>query len=179
MLTASMLWGLFVDFDIPICSYGEGKAKRLEDLFNEVNDGDCELIISKDAIYRKVSVIKAKILFQNLILKEVKQVFSDERKDRERGFLCVSEKIICGENKEKALKRAIVEELNITSDINFLIKEEEEETKESSSYPGLKTIYTFINFEVALTDEQFKKDGYVELNKSTGITTHFKWVENI
>lgn len=178
MLTADLLWRLLISFDIPVSSYGKGKAKRLEDLFNEVNDGDCELIISKSGIHRRTSVIRVKVTYNDLVLREEKQVYSDDREDRKRGFLWVSEKTSSLEDKEIALKRTITEELGIKDDVISVYKGEEKEIKDSPSYPGLPTEYIFINFEGSLKAHQFNEDGYIEKEGNTGLTTYFKWVKD-
>ncbi|MFQ5661753.1 MAG: hypothetical protein ACE5F2_00665 [Candidatus Paceibacteria bacterium] len=167
-------------FGIPIEKFGSGKFKRLQDLFDEIKDEDCQIVITGGKIYRTVSVIRAKVLYKNLILKEYLQTFDDDRENSPRDRLHVSEKIHIGELARDALKRGFEEELQITSEIDF---EEKgvvvEDTNPKTRYPGPKSIYTFYDFTVVLTEDQYVSEGYVEYGKKTGITTYFKWVQNL
>lgn len=165
-------------FGVKTHHFGKGKAKKLSDLLREIKTGDCELITSKSKLHRTVYVVRAGIFYKNLILKEVKQVFSDNREDRIRGYLWVSEKKSIREKNETALKRAVKEELGIHSDLDFSYILTTKEIKESPSYPGLPTVYNFLDYKVVLTDEQFEKDGYIEDEGNTGLITFFEWVEN-
>lgn len=171
-----LLYFVLLFFGVQTYRFGKGKAKKLRDLLREIKTGDCELVIYGPQMYRTVCAVRASIKYKDKILKEVKQVFSDSRADRVRGFLYISEKKSPKEGKEVSLRRAVIEELGIHSDINFSFTRERTETRESPSYPGLKSIYTFIDFDVVLTDEQFKEDGYIEKEGSTGLTTYFEWV---
>lgn len=177
MITVKRLEDLLKWFNKPVNSYGKGKAKRIDDLFEEINNGDCELIISGDHIYRRVNMIRAWVNYKGLILKETKQLFRDKRRRRNRGYFHVSEKI-CLEDKgdsTAALKRALAKELKITSELNQENLGGCSEIKDSTSYPGIKTEYIFFDKIVFLTKEQYKEKGYVEYEESTGITTYFKW----
>ena len=162
-------------FNIPVDKFGKGEAKSVQNLLDEINNGDCRLIISRDGIYREVFVIRAYINYKGLILKEDKQVFDDGR-IRERNYFHISEKIRVDEKFEEALKRAVKKELGIESKLNWENRSVgEKEDMDSLSYPMLTTRYLFFDRLIFFTDEQYKEEGYTEYKKSTGITTHFKW----
>jgi len=176
VITVEGLEELLKCFQIPIVHYGSGKAKKVEDLLNEIIVGDCKLIISKADIYREVLVIRAWINYKGLILKEYKQVFSDGS-IRERDYFHISEKIQIGEKFEDALKRAVAQELKITSQLNYETRGAlDTEVVDSPSYPGLQSKYIFSDWVVFLTDEQYREEGYVEEEKNTGLKTYFEWV---
>lgn len=178
MFTFINLISLLELFDIPVEQFGTGKAKRIEDLFNEIKNGDCELIISKDGICRKVSVVRAWVTRDDQILIEDYQLFNDGQK-RERNLDHLSEKIHSGEDPATALERAFAEELDIHSSIIHMGGDTETETNDSPSYPGLKSTYIFHDFNVTLTKEQYKEEGYIEEEENTGIKTYFKWISNL
>lgn len=77
-------------------------------------------------------------------------------------------------NLTEAVKRAISEELGIEISDNQISKREDEiKNRLSTSYPNLQSEVVLFGFEVNLTDSQFKKDGYVEIQKDK--KTFFKW----
>lgn len=178
MITVLGLEKLLKEFQIPIIHFGTGKAKKISDLLEEINNGDCEFVISQKGLCRKVSVVRIKILYKDFILIEDRQVFKDGR-ERKRELSHLGEKIHCDEEVKTALKRACAEELGIESSLDYISCGVEKETRYSSSYPGLKSEYLLYDFTVTLKDEQFNKEGYVEKDeKGTGLTTYFKWVPN-
>ena len=78
-----------------------------------------------------------------------------------------------------ALHRALIEELGIKDGIEYEDRGVKiENTNQKASYP-LKSIYSLYDFTVVLTKEQYKAEGYVEYEESTGITTYFEWVPNL
>lgn len=161
-------------FNISVDRFGKGKAKRLEDLLNELKNGDCELMISKNGIYRKTSVIRAQAVYGNLTLQETHQVFDGGRR-RSRGNFHISQKIHIDEDVQDALKRAFAQELGIKSTLDLLAENNPKtEVVDSPSYSPLPTKFFFYDFTATLTKEQ----GYVEFEEDTGITTYFKWIDN-
>ncbi len=162
-------------------NWGIGKAKTLEHLQKEIEDGETVLVTNKKGeLLRKVEVCKADIYYispkgEKFRLKEEKQVFKDGRKRQRNLDTAISEKIKPNENPKNAIIRGIQEELGISNKLSLEQKEDNEETVESPSYPDLASQYILHKFEVTLNDQQFKQDGYIE--DRDDLKTYFTWIE--
>lgn len=166
---------------VDISSWGTGKAKTLEHLQKEIEEGETVLTTNESGeLIRLLTVASADIIYtskdgKQYQLKEEKQIFKDGR-ERQRNFEhAISEKIKLKEDPEMAIARGIKEELGIESVIDLIKIEDTKNLVESPSYPGLKTEYNMHKFKAALNDEQFNPDGYVEIQD--GLTTYFIWEE--
>jgi hypothetical protein len=171
---------------ITLSLYGKGKAKKLEDLIDEVFKKEAKLGPNeKNELIREISIITAKIIYKNsdgriFRLKENKQVFSDEDRERDRskilGDNAISEKLFIGEGPELGVVRAIREELKIES--GFTISKPSEPIMSegiSPSYPELNTITTRYQYYIEFDETAYKPDGYREERK--GRITTWSWVE--
>lgn len=169
------------DAGINIELWGKGTAKTLDYLEKEIEAGETELIFGKNGeLLRKVVVTGADVLYtspegKKYRLREDKQVFKDGRERHRDLGRAVSEKMKSNEDPEQAIVRGIQEELGITGPIKAVATGTEIENIDSPSYPGLSSQYTTHEFEVNLSKEQFKLDGYVEVQ--AGLTTYFVWEE--
>ncbi len=85
------------------------------------------------------------------------------------------EKLKPNEDPLDGAKRAIAEELGITSDVVLVDKGVSSEIISGKSYPGLMNEGTLYTYEVILPDEEFKPEGYVEVQEEK--TNYFKWKE--
>lgn len=179
--TADALQKQLANAGINTSSWGTGQAKTLAHLQNEIENGEAILITGEiGELLRKVVVVAADIYYQLsdgqiYRLKEDRQVFKDGR-ERRRGFgHAVSEKIKTDEDPRTAMIRGIKEELGISGEIFLTETGTEEQVIASPSYPGLKSHYIHHKFEATLTEEQFKPDGYKEVQADK--TTFFVWEE--
>jgi hypothetical protein len=163
---------------IDLTQWGKGEAKTLEHLQAEVENGETVLAANTEGeLLRQVSVADAVVKYISpdgtyFYLKEDRQVFTDGR-ERKRPSKGVAEKMKPGEDPRAAIIRGIREELGVEGELEVLEKGIEERLALSASYPGLKTEYIHYLFEVILNDDQFKSDGYTEVQSDK--TTYFVW----
>lgn len=177
-LTIELLKAQLQNNGIDLSKWGQGDAKTVEQLFEEIEEGETELIKDIDGkLVRKVLCVGADIYYtdgdKTFRLKEEKQMFADGRV-RVRDFgRAVSEKMKFGEYSHDAMVRGIQEELGISSNVSLQEIETVVETKDSPSYPGLTSNYVVDVFKVELVPRQYKPEGYVE--ERDGLTTYFVW----
>lgn len=161
--------------------FGKNNAKRIEDLFDEIKNKETELIKEGDSVFRKIKALSISVNYKkgerDFVLTEDRQVFSDGRERKRSPMSSLSEKIKSGENIEEEINRALSEELGIKNKYEAVFIEEVKEKKESRSYPGILTQYSFLKYKIYLEDEDFKEEGYIENEASTGLTTYFVWKE--
>lgn len=167
---------------IPIEQWGMGEAKSVQDLLLEIERGETTFVEMQGELFRHVKVLNLAIIHvadDGMIyrLYEDHQKFSDGRIRTRKRMLgtAVSEKMLIHEEPEQALQRALKEELQINSLYGIDTMQTVTETKESSSYPGLKTKYDFYVGTVTLSKGDYSPEGYSEFEESTGITTELKW----
>lgn len=167
---------LLQKYGVPVEQFGTGKAKTLEHLAQEILEGETVLVDKDGEIVRRVELVHIDVRFtQNgveLQLVEDKQVFTDGR-ERRRGLTGISEKMKPGENPSISAKRALVEEIGVDSRTDIQSMGTEEETKTSPSYPGLSTEYLRHEMMTTISEEDFRKDGYTEVQPDK--TTYFVW----
>ncbi len=181
-MSIAELSSILKDAGIDTALYGQGKAKTLDHLLKEINEGEMKLVKNEQGeLQRKVTVGKGDILYiapdgKTFRLREEKQVFRDGRiRERKQLKEAVSEKIKPGEDGQEAMIRGIQEELGINGEINIAGGDSNLEEIESPSYPGLKTEYDLRRFKVYLGSEQYNPEGYIE--KQPDKTTYFTWEE--
>ena len=168
-------------FSIPISSWGTGKAKTLQDLYEELINDECQLIESGESLHRIIEFVGIDVFYKdekdNLYhLIEDRQEFNDGRIRRRKMLSSVSEKMKFGESPSIAGVRGIEEELNIKVSASQLTDHKDLQFNGSSmSYPGLIAKYKGHQFICYLTKEQFNLDGYVEIQKTK--KTFFKWIK--
>jgi len=167
---------------IDTSKFGQGEAKTLAHLQKEIDAGESVLLVNENGeLLRTVEGSKAHVFYSSpegklFKLKELKQIFKDGR-ERVRDYLpqSVSEKMVPGEDPISVMKRGLQEELGIDGSIDLQEKETQKQLKKSPSYPGLQSQYINHMFEVFLTDNQFKQEGYQEVQEDK--TTYFIWEE--
>lgn len=174
------LEGRLASHGVPIGRWGEGASKTFNHLLNELREGE-SILESQDAeLLRKFKVVGIEVLFKDtngktLRLREDKQVFTDGREKKRRLDVSLAEKMKPGETPYLAAKRAILEELGISSEIELLKRGEFHITKPSESFPGLTSDYNAFMYETTLSRNQFKSEGYQEVQPDK--TTYFIWEE--
>jgi len=172
---------LLEDSGIDTSKWGKGEAKTIKHLQGEIDRG--ESVLEKDGmgnLIRRVSVVGAGIYYvspkgERYRLKEDKQIFQDGRERRRDYGHAVSEKMKPGEDPRVAIIRGIREELGIDGKIETQMSWEDEKVLLSPSYPGLLSNYHRYEFEVMLSKDQFKRNGYIERQEK--MDTYFIWEE--
>ncbi|HSM26419.1 MAG TPA: NUDIX domain-containing protein [Anaerolineaceae bacterium] len=117
-----------------------GNAKSLENLFNEIIEGDCSIQLNPPM--RIINAVQVLIFRSQSLLVELEQEMIDDR-TRKRN-LPPSEKMKPGEDCKEAAIRCLVEELQLSQDEIKILTEECKpfiRYRKSRSYPGLKTKY--------------------------------------
>jgi len=166
--------------------FGIGEAKKWEDLIEEIKKGECEIRQENEGLpVRIVRVVFIQVwrhnqrLHQNQILVEDRQEFADGR-IRKRDLKGIAEKAKFGKDPFAEAVRGLEEELGIKV-LRSLLKpiflgsnntNVEIETKDSPSYPGLKTQYEKHHFQYQLPIEHWKEE-FVESQPDK--TTYFVW----
>jgi len=169
------LAGYLDSFGIETENWGKDSAKTIGHLAEEINEGEAVLLEEKGQVIRQIQIAGVDVFYQNCRLYEDRQEFSDGRTRKRTLTHSLSEKFKGDESREDAAKRALREELGIGGKINIKETGEKIETKDSLSYPGLKTRYIVCEFEAFLSPEQFSADGYVECGG--GKKNYFLWKE--
>ena len=167
---------------IDITKYGKGKAKTIEHLLREINEGETTLEEQDGRLVRSVRVLGVDVYHQfadgrQEHLKEEKQIFHDGRERQRTLDWSLGEKLKPDElPNEVAGRRAIQEELGLSKGLTITKPDSNEKirTQESSSYPGLESIYKFYRFIVTLDDSQYRTEGYIEADEG-GKSTYFRW----
>lgn len=168
-------------YSIPIQYWGTGQAKTSANLLDELDNEECIIKDEGGYLVRYIEFVGIRILYKDKndvtwLLKEDRQEFKDGRIRRRDMQSSVSEKMKSGENPLVSAVRGIEEELGVKIESSQLRKlRPMYYNGGSQSYPGLKTKYVGHQFTCYLTDEQFVKNGYVEVQKDK--STFFKWVK--
>jgi hypothetical protein len=166
---------------IDISKWGEGEAKSLNHLYNEIQKGESILMRAEHGeIVRNIRMAGVDIYYSTLEghelhLIEDKQVFSDGRIRRRDYGHAVSEKLKPDEDPLVGAIRGIQEELGVWGDFDIALVDSDTISRFSPSYPNLPTEYVRYHYRVELREEQFEPDGYIE--EGSTATTYFKWEE--
>lgn len=172
---------VLVSCGIDYSCWGKDSTKSLEQLFQEIQSGDCILHYSSDKIIRSVSVVTVDIFFEKngslYELFEEKQIFSNGSEKIRKLNSSLSEKIKYSESVEEALVRMVQEETGITIELSrFKIAIlNRTDAKTSDSYPGVFSRYSFRDYYVFLNQDEYIASGYDEIQKDK--TSYFKWRE--
>ena len=177
---AEQLENLLIANGIDFALWGQGNAKYVIDLWNEMISG--ESIIQENPLIRLVAVVQ--IVIRNTdgrILIEVEQELADGRiRSRNRA---PAEKMKPAESYSSAAIRCLEEELGLSADKVKLIKptyKQIQELKDSPSYPGLQSKYIFHIIEakvLGLPDTDFWTDEATYNGKDPVRKHHWAWVE--
>jgi hypothetical protein len=161
---------------LPISDYGRGEAKSFQQLLDEIKKGEIEIIWQSNQPIRLLSIVLIKVCYQDKILFEDRQEFADGRV-RHRGIEGISEKLLPQEEPDKAVYRALQEELGFhleeLRNLSVAFLAQEASKKESPSYPGLESHYDIYKYKTYIPDSLYKPE-YVELNQDSR-KTYFIW----
>lgn len=172
---------ILVENGVRVEDFGKSGAKKLEDLFRELQNKETEIVKEGDKIFRKISALSISVKHESggkkYVLVEEKQIFADGRERKRTPLGSLSEKLRRDEDPKVAVARALQEELSINTNYTPSFVETINEIKESGSYPSLLTKYVFYRYNIDLENEDYKPEGYVEHEEGTGIKTYFVWKE--
>ena len=140
-------------------------SKSLSQLLNEIKSGETTLITANNQIRRIVNSVRVKI-YNNQTkaysLYEIGHLDKNKNLIKRRSNEGVLEKMMSNEEPQQALKRAISEELgsNYVSNIRYMKgapafdikKATKDPLKDSYSYPGLPTQYSWFTEEIFIPD---------------------------
>jgi hypothetical protein len=171
--------------NIPLEQWGIGKAKTVDHLLQELEEGETRLTVQNGGLVR-ISVgvglnVHVHVDGVPYRLFEKEQRFSDGRTRTRDLSTSLGEKLKPGEDPERAVYRALREELGIKGDPRFLrqfLFGRTLETKErpSDSYPGIRSHYTLHVFEFIMPPQHYRAEGYREVRPDQ--TTVFVWKES-
>ena len=177
--TVEQLIAKLKEYHIPHDSWGTGYAKTVEHLLDELKNKECSIVDIQGYLVRYIEFVGVRIFYTDrdgvkYYLKEDRQVFKDGRERRRTMASSVSEKMKFGEDPMLSAIRGVEEELGIKLKDGQLIKHRDlDYDGGSQSYPGLKSKYKGHVFNCNLKREQYRPEGYVEVQKDK--STYFVW----
>ncbi len=177
-MTEDQLLTLLDTYRVDVGHFGQGDAKTLQHLLDEIESGESQLVETGGRLIRKVSVLQfdvfAIIKGRRLKLVEDRQEFLDGRVRKRRMAHSVNEKLLPGEDAFSAVGRSLAEEIGVH---RYKITSSEAvvttETKVSPSYPGLLTEFFLHTLRVLIPALDFNPDGY--RGEQADKTTYFVW----
>jgi hypothetical protein len=171
---------LLVSHGVSVADWGTGSAKTPQNLLDEITCGESRLHLDDVGnLRRSVSAVGVDIFFidprQGMFrLVEAEQLFRSGRRRRRRLKTSIAEKLLPGERPIEAARRAIEEELGLsTVGLRLKCRGSEVVEENSGSYPGLCSIRSLTYFECALSTGLFNPLGYKEHQEDK--TTSFAW----
>lgn len=184
-MTMSELTGLLVAHNIPFESWGKNGAKTISQLLIEIEKGDSALIVEDGQLVRVISTVTVDVFYKlstgrkrqqknTIKLFEDRQVFKDGTVRTRNLLTSVQEKMKPGEDRIRAARRALEEELGVKTYEVLIVMDEAHKREVSNSYPGLMTCNTLFHHVVYLDSLSFRPEGYVEVQDDK--TNYFKWV---
>eukprot|EP00928_Gymnodinium_smaydae_P007413 TRINITY_DN12666_c0_g1_i2.p1 TRINITY_DN12666_c0_g1~~TRINITY_DN12666_c0_g1_i2.p1 ORF type:complete len:352 (-),score=77.73 TRINITY_DN12666_c0_g1_i2:143-1129(-) len=148
---------------IPLPSWGSGKAKSVQHLFKELQEGSSELLRNRatGVITRVVEPVFVEICFGGKVLVEQRQWLNDGISDgqcRERNLLLAEKRNPSDADIEATAKRGLAEELNIVASndgewpLGVVYKAQDyqrfEKASMSDSFPGLQCNYIYHHLRI-------------------------------
>ncbi len=177
--TVEALERLLSEHGVSVASWGSNEAKTTDDLLDELSSGESRLLEADGGLWRNVSVVGVDVFFIDprqgmLHLVEAEQRFRSGRRRIRKLRTSIAEKQLPGEPPSVAARRAIEEELGLsTLGLKLIGKGSEVVEEDSGSYPGLHSKRTLTYFECALSTGLFNPAGYEERQEDK--MTSFAW----
>lgn len=169
-----MLW-------IDTSSWWQGENKWVDDLLKEIKDRETEIVCNWGWPLRCVKVVTGNVYYtdkewQLYLLKEEKQTFPNWEEKIRKLTSSISEKAWVDEDNMIAIIRWIQEELSLTSDnIRWVLNDWiETDSRESTAYPWLVSLYTLARFTIILDWDIDVEKWFIEVQKKK--TIHFVWI---
>jgi hypothetical protein len=163
--------------------WGKNGTKNFGQLMAELQNGEASLAFTGRRLFRQLRILNLDVYYvdcetnQRFRLIEKEQVFKDGSKRIRSKSPSVGEKLCKDESAdEQSISRALKEELGINwPAAKFYATDFYTTQSHSKSYPGLETRTEVFRFDVYLTPEQFRRQGYIEYQSDK--TTYFVWEE--
>ncbi|MEZ4515576.1 MAG: NUDIX domain-containing protein [Chloroflexota bacterium] len=159
--------------------WGENGAKHIEDLWQEIQQGDCRLLDGPPR--RDVSVVEVVLRRGNRVLLELGQTLRDgQTRHRNRP---PSEKLKPGEDARGGAMRCLQEELEVSADGVQELTLNQTPTitdRDSPSYPGLPTryiVYTATAVVPGLPDGDFWRENTATEQSDPVLRHQWGWRE--
>lgn len=174
------LRSILSDNQIDYSHWGENTTKPTEKLWEEIELDETRIRLEEGEIFRVVSVANIFVKYKSadgecLQLWEDRQESADgSTRSRNNPFL--AEKGSPTEGELEWAARGLKEEIGLTiptSRIQKIGNKINPDDNIKTSFPGLKSKYHIFEFEVLLTEDEFKQEGYVEEQKDK--KTYFVW----
>lgn len=157
---------------IDTSTWGQGKNKRLDDLWQEIQDG--ETILEENPLRRITTFVQIIIRQQgNILIEHNQKLASGTIRGRNRP---PSEKMQPGETVRSAALRGLKQELSLSPyQITLLPTAYKPKTIEgfSASYPGLHTHYTVHTVEAAIPDLPLRDFSTTEDSPTDPVRKHY------
>lgn len=159
--------------------WGEGATKSVEALWDELAEGESE-IVSKMGIPTRRTNVAAVDVYATLPdaryrLNETKQVYRGGFERNRDLITSLGEKIKRGETAEAAVRRAVAEELGIRTVKSLELAGEQLLEKESATFNGMLSDLVLYLAKVEIDPSDFRPEGYIETQKDKLI--YFNWHE--
>ncbi len=159
--------------------FGQGKAKSLNDLLEEVEKGETVLAEENGHLLRRIIVLNVDVFVDiegtRRHLVEDQQIFDDGRVRRRNRSSSIAETLRSDEDALAAVPRAVWEEIQVRKfTLLTPVPATSLEKVESPSYPGLITEYSLSKVDILIPLEEYKVEGYHEREKD--LVTYFVWV---
>lgn len=197
----AQLEATLIQHGIDISKWGQGKAKTVGELFNEVRQNESELRVNNGVLERHLWPVGMNVRYQDngkrLLLRERAQIFLKDGKEdltriKKRGLdampTSLGGKAMRGEDPVEAGMREFVEELGVPPEVEVKVSNVSKlnpKRKHSDTFPGLLCVYneTHLDIEMPLTayaangtvkNEQVPDAAYVE-HQPNRKNTYFGW----
>jgi hypothetical protein len=180
LLNLCNLKNLLFEFSIDTQSWGKEQAKSVEDLFEEIAQGESQLRIDVRGISRVVEIVRMFVCDPNSpergYLLEMSQCLpGGQIRERKR---CPAGKLRQGESPEEAVVRELKEELKIERDgCQLSLICSKLENAPSPSYPGLPCYYAVHEFRVVLKPDSYALKESFTTTEEDGTFHIFGWGE--
>lgn len=177
-MTKEDIQKLLEEHHVPFEEWGKGSAKTLDHLVKEVQQGESELAVSSVTLIRRVRIawihVYCEVNGKTYRLKEEVQIFTGGRERRRILPGSIGEKLQTGEQADSNLvQRALAEELGVQKTLSIRKLYAKDNREDSPSFPGLTMEAVNYFFEVKISPEEFKPEGYSEVQSDK--VTFFVW----
>ena len=166
-------------YNIPYQNWGKGTSKPLSKFFQEIKSGEATLTEHNNQLIRVVSLAVINVFYKRnqktFKLFESHQIYKNGRVVKRNLPDSIYEKLKPKETPLEGARRALKEELLITDNMDLIEKGSKKNLQMGMSFPGLLNNDTQYLYDVILSDELFKPEGYTEIQPDK--SSYFIWQE--
>jgi hypothetical protein len=162
-----------------VSQWGVGATKPIDALWEEVSQGESELIEADGELIRRTHCVGVDVFVElangsRLKLREDRQVYKNGSVRSRNLISSLAEKTRPDETPAGSVSRAIKEELGIAAVKSMKIGDRLIINKDSETYNGMATQLVIRLAEVELYLTDYQPDGYVEVQ--TDKSVYFTWL---